>query len=956
MNTAVLGVSSVTGSNMSALVNDIATVAMSLPHVNESVPWAYRDFGAALQALGRELRAVGKPPVCSLADVSQRIGSCTTLGPRLPQDKQARALDFLASGGTVVLARDGSTVILDPGWLADTLACVITADPARLALLPPDLAEGGYLPHDPAALAAVWPDAQGYTEPLRGVLLSLLHRFDLAYELRNRDGGSLRYSLVPCMLPPDVGWGGASVDDLLGALGAGESEASVTYRLEVVPPDLWSLVVVRCAVLAVPEACTNTTAVLQFNGQRALVSLDSNRAQLSLCCRGVAPMDLRGRFHGLLSTLVADKFPDVMSVRSLYVVCPVCKEGSLLAPRHRDKVTLGKTFRCAFCREVPPRVLEVLDLVEAPHVTLDKALEGALPGAASCTPDRLCALAARAVDVVLGPARQDAPRVWLPLPTSAVLQALASATGLSASGRLLQHQVHTGVVWLPVCESKQGWHVVEGAAAHAAAHAPPHVPVWVGGGGGQGFGLGRGDDVALDPTALKALAPLLHRVARTVCATNGHTIGGTLAGASAAYLASAWLGSNSAPEEQPCGSPGYSGSAVTPSSDPPQDVPPVSSGSWAFDQDGVWYDMDLATSRLLTTCQLGGGTRCEFMRGDVRYVVDLVAMTQTNTRSGYVRSVRVVLPPPTHLGAVAGPTTHLGSTHAGLTASYGLASGLGGSTSDGGGAGEGGGRARDAPQSGPQVSSGSRGVKHSARAMALHDGDCEGDCDINGGSGGGAGSGCCGFSSARKRIRVGVSGEDGGNSPLENGEGLAGQGEGEDVDGDDPPEYLDEDDDDDDSEEDGGRATRGTASLSGALSAMGCAAGDLGCGPACGPVCAFGVGCADGVGCAGGGGGPSVPGFVGGDADGRGADGSLGSLLEPLPLSDRWAQFTLGLYRDQEQALPLVWLQEESVVDRHGVWCCQTHGTLMREPAQPVTRTCRPVPELVGLTALVIVA
>ena len=49
MNTAVLGVSSVTGSNMSALVNDIATVAMSLPNVNESVPWAYRDFGAALR-------------------------------------------------------------------------------------------------------------------------------------------------------------------------------------------------------------------------------------------------------------------------------------------------------------------------------------------------------------------------------------------------------------------------------------------------------------------------------------------------------------------------------------------------------------------------------------------------------------------------------------------------------------------------------------------------------------------------------------------------------------------------------------------------------------------------------------------------------------------------------------------------------------------------------------------
>ncbi len=203
VNTTELLLSSITGEGISPFINLVASTAMGLPHVNESIPQAYVDLGSSLEAWSQELRAVGQPPVCTRAMVHERVTSTAALSRYLcDQEITTRALKFLASGGVVVLARNASqSVILDPGWLADTLACVITAESTRLSHLPPPLIQQGRLFHTPEALAAVWPEAKGYTDGLRRTLLSLLHRFELAYELRNVSGASLGCSLVPSMLP-----------------------------------------------------------------------------------------------------------------------------------------------------------------------------------------------------------------------------------------------------------------------------------------------------------------------------------------------------------------------------------------------------------------------------------------------------------------------------------------------------------------------------------------------------------------------------------------------------------------------------------------------------------------------------------------------------------------------------------------------------------------------------------
>jgi hypothetical protein len=170
VNTTDLRLSSTTplGEGIAEFVQLVAATAMGMPHVKQCVPKSYVDLGVQLQTWARRLWSAQLPPVCTRDEVFGRVKKNYLLSHRLV-DRAAcdHALYFLAGGGALVLAPDEDTVILDPGWLTDSLACAITADPARLSKLPPALAQRGILRHDDIALAAVWPDSKRYTVPLR---------------------------------------------------------------------------------------------------------------------------------------------------------------------------------------------------------------------------------------------------------------------------------------------------------------------------------------------------------------------------------------------------------------------------------------------------------------------------------------------------------------------------------------------------------------------------------------------------------------------------------------------------------------------------------------------------------------------------------------------------------------------------------------------------------------------
>jgi hypothetical protein len=420
VNDHVLSVSSVTGEGMAQLQARIAQEAQALPRVCTIVPAEYLKFESDMLEYGRELRSRGELPV-----VSRRSVLRSAKDPEAVQ----RAAKFLLQGGSLLAVPDGEFLILDPAWVAETLAHVISVDPARRSLLPESLVAHGILHHDDATLAKVWPDTE-YSASLRADLLPLLHRIELAYQLHHVTGFS-DASLVPSMLPHSVGWGGVTPDELLGSLGPATREVGATYHLQSIPPDFWALLLARCSALSMPQTCTSSSVVVSFGRQRALVTMDVGRAVIKLCCRGPDPQELRGRLHATLCSLVDERFPNLLPVGGMYPVCTQCGHDNPLVPnRVREMVKVGETtMKCGYC---PAESIDVHDLIERPEVVLARMLQ--TPSSADVK-DKM-SLLAWAVDNALGVSMSASPRLYLPEP-------LAEKEN-----------------WVPVCEHSDRWHVV----------------------------------------------------------------------------------------------------------------------------------------------------------------------------------------------------------------------------------------------------------------------------------------------------------------------------------------------------------------------------------------------------------------------------------------------------------------------------------------------------------------
>ncbi len=507
MNTSDLWLSSTTaeGEGIADFVQLVAATAMGMPPVNQLVPKSYVNLGAELQLFGRQLLDAQKPPVCTRLDVFEVIKATSSLC-RCFADLGviSRALEFLADGGAVVLAPDGMTVILDPGWLADTLAAVITANPSQLSELPPALVQRGILRHGTAhmdALAAVWPDREGFSDPLRRTLLGLLHRFDLAFEVLDGVGGDVLYSIVPCMLPRDHTLGSTPLDDTIGPLVSGQSEVGVEYHMKLVPPDMWPSLIVRFRAITIPETCTRTSAVLQWGSQRGLFSLDETRGSLTLVCRGLAPMELRVRFHWALVEFVGSRYPLMDMDKWVHAVCHVCHGSRQLFGRPVKEFFEGKPL---YCNDIThgDEILPVEDLVVRPVDALDKVLSTHLLSKEGVS--QWCSLAARVVDTTTDMCDRHGHRaqLWLPVlasePTGVAFAAGAGSAAAEGTSKVCTVGAVGGrrLGWVAVCEDPSGWHVA----------CDPMFPT-----------------VHLARVALQPLLPILQRVAAAVLAVAGVT-------------------------------------------------------------------------------------------------------------------------------------------------------------------------------------------------------------------------------------------------------------------------------------------------------------------------------------------------------------------------------------------------------------------------------------------------
>jgi hypothetical protein len=309
----------------------------------------------------------------------------------------------------------------------------------------------------------------------------------------------------------------------MGPLPEGHSEVGVEYRLDYVPPDLWPLMILRFAGMIIPETCTRTSAVLHWGGQRGSVTLNVDDRMVRLVVRGSDPVELRVRFHWTFVGMLTEKHPHLVTMDSLCGVCHGCHRASPMVGRPLELARAGDPFHCMHCYR-PSVVLPVDDLIESPVDHLDRALAVPAPHGVAHV-GQLCALAARVVDTskALMDGRGNRSQLWLPIPAPfnggggvGVGVGVGAGTGAgtwagtgAASGGSDDDPVGT-LGWVRVCEDSSGWHV--------QGHAPvvPTTP--------------------LGGSVLRAVAPVLRRVAAVVCAASPVT-GSHLHVASRGWLA-----------------------------------------------------------------------------------------------------------------------------------------------------------------------------------------------------------------------------------------------------------------------------------------------------------------------------------------------------------------------------------------------------------------------------------
>lgn len=83
-------------------------------------------------------------------------------------------------------------IVLNPQWLGDVFATVVTANSTNKPKKPGQL--------DADDIKKAWGDA--YVEEQWPALLELMRHFDVVYAARGRSGAGLGYDIVPAMLPP----------------------------------------------------------------------------------------------------------------------------------------------------------------------------------------------------------------------------------------------------------------------------------------------------------------------------------------------------------------------------------------------------------------------------------------------------------------------------------------------------------------------------------------------------------------------------------------------------------------------------------------------------------------------------------------------------------------------------------------------------------------------------------
>ncbi|CAH1772675.1 unnamed protein product [Owenia fusiformis] len=299
-------VSSVKGTGISKLKDDLMTETMKQPYMGEKIPQAWLD-------LEKEMIRLSKEKTVITWNAMEELNLGTKCGI-YEHDDMKEAITFLTFLGTVQYFDNDylrDCIVIDPQWIVDAMSCVVSVKQSPI--------KNGRFQH--RDLKRVWPEtllknaihSKGKGQKkinMHEWLLRLTEEFDLTFPLPDEP-----VSIVPCLLSeqePKFEW--PPKDEVPGT-----REMKMVYQFTYLPTGLFNRVQVRLFQFSNKAAIWKRGSILNKNNHTALITHDKD---LSVIVRGPQPENVLFLIHEVLEGLIAESFQGVDY--TFQIPCPDC--------------------------------------------------------------------------------------------------------------------------------------------------------------------------------------------------------------------------------------------------------------------------------------------------------------------------------------------------------------------------------------------------------------------------------------------------------------------------------------------------------------------------------------------------------------------------------------------------------------------------------------------------------
>ncbi|XP_053405100.1 uncharacterized protein LOC123566493 [Mercenaria mercenaria] len=305
-------VSSFTGQGIKDLQENLFDVTLQQQYMGEQIPEVWLTF---------ENNVMESRSSCNVIEYSA-LEKMANISGIFEKSEIYQAIQFLHELGSLqhfTTESLKSKVIVNPQWIVDVMACVVSVKNSPI--------KEGRLKH--SDIGTVWKD---YPADLHDWLLKLTEEYDLTFPLEHEP-----VNLVPCLLPekaPEFTWPEIEKDSDL-------KENKMIYKFDYLPAGLFNRGQVRLHQISDSALIWKRGSFLKKNGHIALLH-QTRDSELIVQVQGPRPENVIFLVHEVFEGLIAESFRGV--TYDFLIPCPDCLRMALKDPHMFKASTIRRAM------------------------------------------------------------------------------------------------------------------------------------------------------------------------------------------------------------------------------------------------------------------------------------------------------------------------------------------------------------------------------------------------------------------------------------------------------------------------------------------------------------------------------------------------------------------------------------------------------------------------------------